>query len=87
MASYKIEWRKATHKDLRRITPPHDVKRIVSAVEALGLDPFPHGCTKLTGSERAYRIRIGDYRVIYEVIDDVLIIEVIKVGHRRDVYR
>jgi mRNA interferase RelE/StbE len=86
MASYKIEWRKSTRKDLRRIAP-HEVKRIVSAVEALVIDPFPQGCTKLSGSERAYRIRIGDYRVIYEVVDDVLIIEVIKVGHRRDVYR
>ena len=86
MASYKIEWRKSTRKDFRRIGS-HDVKRIVSAVEALANNPFPSGCTKLSGSERAYRIRIGDYRVIYEVIDDVLIIEVIKVGHRRDVYK
>lgn len=86
MADYKIEWRKSTRKDLRRIAP-QDVKRIVSAVEGLVTDPFQSGCTKLSGSERAYRIRIGDYRVIYEVLDDVLIIEVIKVGHRRDVYK
>ncbi|HRQ88281.1 MAG TPA: type II toxin-antitoxin system RelE/ParE family toxin [Bacteroidia bacterium] len=86
MDSYRIEWRKSTRKDLRRIAP-QEVQRIVSAVEGLVADPFPSGCAKLSGSERAYRIRVGDYRVIYEVIDDVLIIEIIKVGHRRDVYK
>lgn len=86
MACYKIEWRRSTRKDLRRV-PPQDVKRILSAVESLAEDPFPHGCTKLSGSEQAFRIRVGDYRILYEVIDAALIVEVIKVGHRRDVYR
>ena len=65
---------------------PTEVLRILSTVEALVAYPFPSDCRKLSGSDRAYRIRIGDHRVIYEIIDDMLIIEVIKVGHHRDVY-
>ena len=86
MASYRLEWRRSTRKDLRRIAPA-DVARIIRAVEALANDPFPSGSVKLSGSERSYRIRVGDYRVLYEVQGDHLVIEVIKVGHRRDVYR
>lgn len=86
MASFRIEWRKSTKKDLRRIDPVH-VARIITAVEGLSLDPFPSGHTKLSGSERAYRIRVGDYRIIYEVFSGVLLIEVVRIGHRRDVYK
>ena len=86
MASYRLEWRRSTRKDLRHIAPA-DVARIIKAVEALANDPFSPGCAKLSGSERSYRIRVGDYRVVYEVLGERLVIEVIKVGHRRDVYR
>ena len=86
MASYRLEWRRSTRKDLRRIAPA-DVAKIIKAAEALLQDPFPPGCTKLSGSQRSYRIRVGDYRILYEVLGDCLVIEVIKVGHRRDVYR
>ena len=55
-------------------------------MEALATNPFPSGCIKLSGSDRAYRIRVGDYRIIYEFLDEILTIEVIKIGHRRDVY-
>ena len=85
MASYRIEWRKSTKKDLRRIGSV-DVKKIIRAVESLTENPFPTGHKKLSGSERAYRIRVGDYRIIYDVFSDVLLIEVVRVGHRRDVY-
>jgi mRNA interferase RelE/StbE len=60
MASFRIEWRKSTRKDLRRI-PPADVARIVEQVAGLADDPFPAGSLKLSGSEKAYRFRIGDY--------------------------
>ena len=86
MASYRIEWRKSTKKDLRRIAPA-DVAKIIRAVEDLGQDPFPNGHTKLSGSERSYRVRVGDYRIIYEVFSGILLIEVVRVGHRRDVYK
>jgi mRNA interferase RelE/StbE len=86
MASYRIEWRSSTKKDLRKIEA-QDRRRILTAVEALESDPFPPGCTKLTGSEQSYRIRTGNYRILYDVHSGHLVIEVIKVGHRKDVYR
>ena len=86
MASYRLEWRRSTRKDLRRIAAA-DVAKIIAAAESLAQDPFPPGCTKLSGSERSYRIRVGDYRILYDVLSDCLVIEVIKVGHRKDVYR
>jgi mRNA interferase RelE/StbE len=86
MASYRLEWRRSATKDLRRIAAA-DVPRVVSAAEALADDPLPPGCTKLSGSERSYRIRVGDYRVLYDVFSGRLLIEVIKVGHRKDVYK
>jgi mRNA interferase RelE/StbE len=85
MDSFQIRWRNSTKKDLRRIASK-EIPRIIAAVEALSMNPFPAGCTKLSGSEYAYRIRVGDYRIIYEIIGNELVIEVIKVGHRRDVY-
>lgn len=86
MASYRIEWRTSTKKDLRRIAP-EAVKRIVSTVEELRENPYPPGSQKLTGSDCAHRIRIGDYRVVYEVYKVVLVVEIVRVAHRRDVYR
>ena len=86
MASFRIEWRKSTKKDLRRI-PSADVVKIVAEVALLADDPFPTGAIKLSGSEKAYRFRVGDYRVIYEVYSSILVIEVVRVAHRKDVYR
>lgn len=86
MGSYRLEWRPATKKDLRGL-PQQDVRRIVEAVEQLAENPFPHGCTKLSGSDHAYRIRIGDYRVVYEISKGILLVTIIRIAHRRDVYR
>ncbi|MCZ7631356.1 MAG: type II toxin-antitoxin system RelE/ParE family toxin [Microthrixaceae bacterium] len=57
------------------------------AIDLLADEPRPPGCTKLTGEDAVYRVRIGDYRILYEVIDDRLLIHVVRIGHRRDVYR
>lgn len=86
MESYRIDWRRSARKELRRITP-NAIRRILEAVEDLERDPFPTGCQKLSGSDCAFRIRVGDYRVIYEVFRDSLVVEVVRVRHRRDVYR
>ncbi|MDQ6765445.1 MAG: type II toxin-antitoxin system RelE/ParE family toxin [Verrucomicrobiota bacterium] len=86
MASFEICWRSSTKKDLRRIRP-NDVSRILVAVEKLSEEPLPHGSEKLTGSDHTYRIRVGDYRVIYEVLHAPDAIEVQRVRHRREVYR
>ena len=86
MASFEIHWRSSIKKDLRGI-PSHEVARIVAAVEHLADEPFPHGSQKLSGSEYTYRICIGDYRVVYEVLLGLKLIEVQRVRHRKDVYR
>ena len=82
----RIEWKKSTKKDLRKL-PSMDVNRILSAVEDLADEPFPAGVEKLAGAEHAHRIRVGDYRVIYEVVTKLNLIEVQRVRHRKDVYR
>jgi len=84
--AFRIEWKKSTKKDLRRL-PSATVDRVIVAVEALAEVPFPHGVEKLSGSEHAYRIRVGDYRVIYEVVASQKLVEVQRVRHRKDVYR
>ena len=86
MASFEIRWRISTRKDLRKL-PHQEVARIVEAVARLSEEPFPHGSQKLAGSDNVYRIRIGDYRVVYEVLREAKIVEVQRVRHRKDVYR
>ena len=86
MECYDIEWRPSTKKDLKRISKA-EVHRIINAVEGLSDHPRPPGSTKLSGSDLTYRIRVGNYRVIYEIHDEIILIEVVKVGHRKDVYR
>jgi mRNA interferase RelE/StbE len=86
MATYQIEWKESAQKELRRL--PHlVVGRIITAVDALAENPFSSGVVKLTGAEYSFRIRVGDYRVIYTVEKAVLTIQIIRVRHRRDVYR
>ena len=85
MASYKIEVAKKVRKSFQKI-PKTDAKRILGAIEKLGEDPRPVLSKKLK-EEELYRIRVGIYRVIYQIFDDVLVISVVKVGHRKDVYR
>ena len=85
MAAYKIFLKKSVLKDLDKI-PNKDLKKIIKRIESLANDPRPPGCEKLSGQER-YRIRQGNYRVIYSIKDKELVIWVVKVGHRRDIYK
>jgi mRNA interferase RelE/StbE len=85
MASYELVFRKSVARDLREL-PKADVKRILLRIRLLTDDPRPVGCEKLSGQER-YRVRQGIYRIVYEIDDKILIVLVVKVGHRRDVYR
>jgi mRNA interferase RelE/StbE len=64
-----------------------DQQRIRAAIDLLAENPRPPGCTKLAGEANAYRVRTGAYRILYEVLDDRLLVHMIRVGHRRDVYR
>ena len=83
---FRIEWKKSTRKDLRKL-PSSIANRVVGAVEDLAENPFPHGVEKLSGSEHAYRIRLGDYRIVYEVVAESKLVEIQRVRHRKDVYR
>jgi mRNA interferase RelE/StbE len=58
-----------------------------AAIDLLADDPRPPACRKLKGEDNAYRVRVGDYRIVYEILDDRLVIHVVQIGHRRDVYR
>ena len=85
MASYSLEIKRSAAKELAQV-PPKDRGRIIARIQALAEDPRPVGAEKLSGQER-YRVRQGDYRILYEIEDQVLRIMVVKIGHRRDVYR
>lgn len=85
MARYRVIVRKSVAKDLKGI-PKRDVRRILAAIEALADDPRPPGAKKLSGQER-YRLRQGNHRILYAIEDDRLIVCVVRVGDRRDVYR
>ena len=85
MASYKIVFKQSVAKDLRQI-PDKDVPRILQRIDGLADDPRPAGAEKLSGEEK-YRIRQGRYRILYKIDDNVITVTVVKVGHRRDVYR
>ncbi|MBN2703085.1 MAG: type II toxin-antitoxin system RelE/ParE family toxin [Pontiellaceae bacterium] len=85
MESYRIVIKKSVSKDLEKI-PKKDVLRILEAIESLAQDPRPPQSKKLSGQER-YRLRQGNYRILYSIEDDMLVVQVVKVGNRRDVYR
>ena len=85
MASYKIVVKKSVTKDLKSI-PKKDVKRILSAIQKLADEPRPPQAKKLSGQDR-FRIRQGNYRILYTIEDTRLVVCVVKVGNRRDVYR
>ncbi len=67
--------------------PRKEQQRVRAAIDLLGETPRPPGCVALTGEASAYRVRVGDYRIVYEVHDAVLLVQVVRVGHRREVYR
>lgn len=83
---YYIFIKPSALKELAKIPPPART-RIEQAIDGLGVEPRPIGCRKIRGSGTAYRLRVGDYRVIYEVHDKDLVVIVVRVGHRKDVYR
>jgi mRNA interferase RelE/StbE len=85
MARYRIQFKNSVAKDLRNF-PKKDVKKILGKIDALAQDPRPPGVKKLSGSDY-YRVRQGMYRIVYEIVDDVLIVYVIKVAHRSSIYR
>lgn len=85
MAKFRIEIKKSAVKELEAI-PPKDLLRIMDKIGSLADDPRPEGSKKLSGEEK-HRIRQGNYRILYIIEEDALIVYVVKVAHRKDVYR
>ncbi len=86
MASYRIEWKRSASKELKKLDKPV-IPRIMKLVESLAENPHPPGSRKITGSQNAFRVRTGNYRVIYSVFEDVLTIQIVRIAHRKEVYR
>jgi len=85
MGKYRIEVKQSAAKELGKI-PKKELTRILDKISSLSDAPRPEGSIKLTGQEK-YRLRIGKYRVLYSIEDDILTVYVVKVAHRKDVYR
>ncbi len=85
MAEYSVYFRESVERDFS-VIPKQDLRKILSRIEALGADPRPPGHEKLTGQKR-YRVRQGSYRIMYSIQDKELTVWVVKVGHRKDIYR
>jgi len=83
---YKVVLKSTAVKEIEAIARKKDRQQIIKRIGLLADNPRPAGCTKLSGYDR-YRIRVGSYRIVYGVEDDELVVMVVKVGHRKDVYR
>ena len=86
MITYKIRWNMSATKEIQKIQK-NDRKKILEAIEALTENPFHRGVRKVVNMENAYRIRVGRYRVVYSVFEKLLVLEIIRVRHRRKAYR
>lgn len=86
MDSFKVSLKKSVEKDLRRIDKSM-IPRIIQSVQSLAEDPFPVNSRKLVGSQKTYRLRVGDYRVVYQVDGDLMEVEIQTIAHRKEVYR
>ena len=83
---YRVFLERAAERDLKKLSVRmHD--RVISAIQSLAKNPRPAGCRKLTGADNDWRIRVGDYRVVYEIADTIRVVRVNRVRHRREVYR
>ena len=87
MASYKLQIKTSAGKELAAVGSKADRERIVARIQGLADNPRPHGSEKLAGYDDRYRVRQGNYRVVYLVDDDTCTVTVFKIGHRRDIYR
>ena len=85
MAKYKITVKKSAAKELEEI-PGKELRKIVRRIQSLAQNPRPHGSQKLSARQR-YRVRQGDYRIVYSIDDKDSVIDIVKIGHRREIYR
>jgi mRNA interferase RelE/StbE len=85
MVKYKVEIKKSAVKEIGNL-PHRDLRNVLDKIAALAINPRPHDSKKLSSQEK-YRVRCGDYRILYSIEDYILIVYIVKVGHRKDVYR
>ncbi len=86
MAEHAVTFARSARRELEALEARH-VGRILARIEALGKEPRPAGAKKLQGAQRLWRIRVGDYRVVYSIDDQHRVVDIVRVRHRRDVYR
>ena len=86
MESYSVRIKRSAVREIESIPTKKDRQRVVARIRALANDPRPQGCQKLSGAEK-YRVRQGRYRIVYSIEDDCLVVMVVRVAHRRNVYR
>ena len=84
--SYRVEFSRGASKQFRKL-PLNIQKRIQAKIDELAIEPRPNRVKKLQGDDNSYRIRVGDYRIVYEIKDDILLVIVIKIKHRSEVYK
>jgi mRNA interferase RelE/StbE len=87
VARYSLSIKRSAAKELEDVAQKADRQRLVARIEGLAANPRPPGCEKLAGYSDRYRVRQGDYRVVYSIDDAARVVLVVKVGHRREVYR
>lgn len=86
MSKYEVQVARRALRVLASL-PRREQQRVRAAIDLLAGNPRPPGCTKLSGEDSVYRVRVGDYRIVYEIIDKRLLVHVVHIGHRREVYR
>jgi len=87
VARYRIVIKPSGSKEIGAVGQKKDRQRIVLRIQSLGQNPRPFGCEKLSGALNQYRVREGNYRIVYSIDDEKLLVDVVKVGHRKDIYR
>ncbi len=86
MEKYRVELTRSAEKTLFKL-PKQVIPKIVVVLKALAFNPYPLGCRKLSGQKNTFRVRVQVYRIIYEVHEGLILVKVLKIGHRKDVYR
>ena len=84
--SYSLVIKRSAEKELRRL-PSRDLRRVIGRLRGLAQTPRPSGCEKLSGEAERYRVRQNDYRIIYRIDDAARLVEIVKIGHRKEIYR
>jgi mRNA interferase RelE/StbE len=84
---YTVEILRRAERTLRTLTDRKLYRRLRDTIDALAIEPRPHGCAKLSGAKSIYRVRVGDHRIVYQIEDDRLLVLIVDIGHRREIYR